>query len=155
MYSMFHLAVRLYHHLLSLKWGMVSVIIIINNNNNNNNNCSVFSYFEPVTHNTCDGCHWKDSNSTVAESKLSGHSGGGLGKGRRACTTWLEFEFHRPPIPLWLPVDWAVRFPWISKKQKIMSKDVNKHWKTSSSPPISISNRLFRCRYSNSRDAVK
>ena len=41
---------------------------------------------------------------------------GGVGRGRRACNhvfrTWIP-----PPIPLWLPVDWAVRFPPISTKQ--------------------------------------
>ena len=44
------------------------------------------------------------------------------GKGRRICNCvsgiWIP-----PPIPLWLPVDWAVRFPPISA-------NVNKHWKT-------------------------
>ena len=42
---------------------------------------------------------------------------GGVGRGRRACNhvfrTWIP-----PPIPLWLPVDWAVRFLPISTKWK-------------------------------------
>ena len=46
-----------------------------------------------------------------------GHSIGGVGRGRRACNhvfrTWIP-----PPIPLWLPVDWAVRFLPISTKRK-------------------------------------
>ena len=50
-----------------------------------------------------------------------------------------------------------------NQREAEMSANVNKHWKhvpkvmTSllmSSPPISISHRLFRCRYSNSRDVV-
>ena len=54
--------------------------------------------------------------------------GGGGGKRRRACNyvsgIWIALL-----LPLWLPLDWAVRFL-----------------------PISISQRLFRWRYSNSRD---
>ena len=46
-----------------------------------------------------------------------GRSIGRVGRGRRACNhvfrTWIP-----PPIPLWLPVDWAVRFLPISTKRK-------------------------------------
>ena len=55
-------------------------------------------------------------------------SRGGAGKGRRACN-YVSGIWIAPLIPLWLPIDWAVRFL-----------------------PISILQRLFRCRYSNSRD---
>ena len=82
-----------------------------------------------------------------------GHSDGEAGKERRA-SNYVSGIWISPPNSLWLPVDWAVRLPPISA-------NVNKHWKpvlrvmTSllmSSPPISISHRLFRCRYSNSKD---
>ena len=60
--------------------------------------------------------------SSLRASCPGGRSGGGAGKERRACNyvfgIWIP-----PPIPLWLPVDWAVRFPPISA-------NVNKHWKT-------------------------
>ena len=97
-----------------------------------------------------------------------GRSGGGAGKGRRACD-YVSGIWIPPPISLWLPVDWAVRFPPISAKRKLarMCANVNKHWKTRakkaaevitsllmSSPPISFLHRLFRCRYSNFRDVV-
>ena len=85
------------------------------------------------------------------------------GKGRRACNydsgIWIPL-----PIPLWLPVDWAVRFTPISVKRKqVWIRNVNKHWKPvpmvvmsllMSSPPISILHQLLRRRYSNSRDIV-
>ena len=54
-------------------------------------------------------------------------------------TTYLELEF-RLWFP-WLPEDWAVRFLPISAKQK-------RAWMS-----ISISHRLFRCRYSSARRA--
>ena len=52
------------------------------------------------------------------------------GKGRRACNyvsgIWIPL-----PIPLWLPVDWAVRFMPISvKRKRVWIRNVNKHWKT-------------------------
>ena len=84
-------------------------------------------------------------------------SGGGAEKGSRACN-YVPGIWIPPPIPLWLPVDWAVRF---------FSANVNKHWKNTwkhapwvmtsllmSSPSISNSHRLFQCRYSNSRDVA-
>ena len=67
-----------------------------------------------------------------------------------------------PPIPLWLPVDWSVRFP-SNQHEAETSTNVNKHWKTAAEgndvianviPSISISHQLLRCRYSNSRDVV-
>ena len=81
-------------------------------------------------------------------------------EGELATTSPLEFEFHLQ-FPLWLPVDWAVRFPPISAKQKQalvqtkFEKQVPRVMTSLlSAPPISISHRLFRCRYSNSRDVV-
>ena len=52
------------------------------------------------------------------------------GKGRRACNyvsgIWIPL-----PIPLWLPVDWAVRFTPISvKRKRVWIRNVNKYWKT-------------------------
>ena len=52
------------------------------------------------------------------------HTGGMVGKGRRACYYWtsLEFDYLHPKsqckIPMWLPVNWAVRFQTISAKRK-------------------------------------
>ena len=40
-----------------------------------------------------------------------------LGKGRRAWN-YVSGIWVPPPVLLWLPVDWAVRFPPISAKQK-------------------------------------
>ena len=57
-----------------------------------------------------------------------GGSGGGRGKWRRACN-YVPGIWIPPPIPLWLPVDWAFRFPPISAKAET-SANVNKHWKT-------------------------
>ena len=53
------------------------------------------------------------------------------GKGRRACN-YVSGSWMAPLIPLWLPVDWALRFL-----------------------PISISHRLFWCRYSNSLKFIR
>ena len=58
-------------------------------------------------------------------------SGGGAGKGRRACN-YISGMWIAPLIPLLLPIDWALRFL-----------------------PISISHRLFRCRYSNSLKFIR
>ena len=57
-----------------------------------------------------------------------GHSDGGAGKGRRAghCVSGIWIP---PPIPLWLPVDWAVQFPPISVKWKWVRMET-KNWKT-------------------------
>ena len=88
-------------------------------------------------------------------------SGSREGKGRRTCN-YVSGIWIPPPILLWLPIDWAVRFPPISTKRK-QARIRNKHWKTCakgmtlllmSSLPINTSHRLFRCRYSNSRDVV-
>ena len=51
------------------------------------------------------------------QSSSPGPCGWGAGKGRRACN-YVSGIWIPPPIPLWLPVDWAVRFPPISQKQK-------------------------------------
>ena len=51
-------------------------------------------------------------------------SGGGVGKGRRTCNNvsgiWIP-----PPIPLWLTVDGALRFPPISAKWKRARTKIN------------------------------
>ena len=51
-------------------------------------------------------------------------SGGGVGKGRRTFNNvsgiWIP-----PPIPLWLPVDGALRFPPISAKWKRARTKIN------------------------------
>ena len=101
----------------------------------------------------------------ACEQALPGALAAGREKEGELATTSLEFEFDPPPvrpIPLWLPVDSAVRLPPISAKRKLarMWINIKKHVLrvlTSlliSSPPISISHRLFRCRYSNSSDVV-
>ena len=51
------------------------------------------------------------------QSSSPGPCGWGAGKGRRACN-YVSGIWIPPPIPLWLPVDWAVRFLPISQKQK-------------------------------------
>ena len=92
---------------------------------------------------------------------LRASSPGRAGKGRRACNYVFEIWIP-PPIPLWLPVDWAVRFSPISAKPKRarMQTNIEKHVPrvmTSilvSSLPITISHRLFWCTYSNSRDVA-
>ena len=82
-------------------------------------------------------------------------SGSGAAKGRRACN-YVSGIWILPPIPLWLPIDLAVRFSPISV-------NVNKHCKhmprvmmslLMSPLPMSILHWLFRCRYLNSRDVV-
>ena len=99
----------------------------------------------------------KDGNAcckikTKPGSKLSGALCGGAGKGRRACNhvsgIWIP-----PPIPLWFPVDRAVRFPPISA-------NVNKHWKTRARGNNVITNVIsanthFASTFSNSRDVVE
>ena len=86
-----------------------------------------------------------------------GYSGGGAGKGRRACN-YVSGIWIPPSIPLWLPVDWAVRLPPISARSgnECECKQTLKNtWKHAprvmtsllmSSPSISISHRLSRCR---------
>ena len=82
------------------------------------------------------------------------------GKKRRTCN--YVFEIWIPsPIPLtprWLSCQIST-----NQREAETSANVNKHWKTRakgndvnimSSPPITISHRLFWCRYSNSRDVV-
>ena len=82
-------------------------------------------------------------------------SGSEAAKGRRSCN-YVSGIWILPPIPLWLPIDLAVRFSPIGT-------NVNKHCKhmprvmmslLMSPLPMSILHRLFRCRYLNSRDVV-
>ena len=82
-------------------------------------------------------------------------SGGGAGNGRRACK-YVSGIWIPPPIPLWLPADWVVRFPLISANVNKQKKRVPRVMTSllMSSPPICISRWLFRCRYSNSREVV-
>ena len=74
-----------------------------------------------------------------------GHSGGGVGKGRRA-GKYVSGIWIPPPIPLWLPVNWAVRFLPIST-------NVNKHWKTCAkgndviTNVISVNQHFFRINF--------
>ena len=44
-------------------------------------------------------------------------SGGGAGKGRKTCN-YVSRIWIPPPIPLWLPINWAVRFPPIRAMRK-------------------------------------
>ena len=100
-------------------------------------------------------------NRSYLRANSPGRSGGGAGKRRRACNCLSEI-WILPPIPLWFPVDWAVRFPPISAKRirarmwTIIEKHVPRVMTSllTSSPLISISHRLFRCRYSDPREAV-
>ena len=67
------------------------------------------------------GRHWLRLSSIYKLSYLRvsspGSSGGGAGKGRRACN-YVSGRCIPPPIHLWLAVNWAVRFPPISAKRK-------------------------------------
>ena len=49
--------------------------------------------------------------------KVLERSDGGAGQERRTCN-YVSGIWIPPPIPLWLPVDWAVRFPPINAKRK-------------------------------------
>ena len=66
----------------------------------------------------------------LGTSKLSspGRSGGGAGKRRRACN-YVSGIWIPPPTPLWLPVDWAVRFPPISAKWRRARTKIEKQVK--------------------------
>ena len=71
-----------------------------------------------------------------------GSSDSRVGKGRRACN-YISGIWIQPPIPLWLPIDWAFIFPPISVKQKwarVLTSLLMP------SLPINISHWLFRCR---------
>ena len=82
--------------------------------------------------------------------------------GQRRAGHYVTGIWIPPPIPPWSLVDWAVKFSPISAKRKRarMKTNIKKHMPRvmtpllMSSPPTSISHCLFRCRYSNSRDAV-
>ena len=91
--------------------------------------------------------YFEDYASSSLRASSPGRSGGGAGKGRRAYNYVSEIWIP-PPIPLWLSVDWAVRFPPISANVNKHKKRVPRVMTTllMSSPPISISHRLFeRC----------
>ena len=99
-------------------------------------------------------------NALPATSSL-GRSGGRTEKGRRACNygLWnLKCTSNSPVTPLRLSCQISA-----NQHEAETIADANKYWKTRarvmtsllmSSPPISSSHRLFRCRYSNSRDVV-
>ena len=83
-----------------------------------------------------------------------GRSGGGAWKGRRAFNyasgIWIPPSIP-PPIPLWFPDSPSTELSDFRQS----ARSGNKHWKTRargnaslrmSSPPISITHRLFRCR---------
>ena len=108
---------------------------------------------------------WDHSNhgtSNSLKASSPGRFGGWVEKGRGACHhvsgIWIP-----PSIPLWLPINWAVN-PSEQKKWEVeraqMETNIEQYVPrvmTSllmSSPPISISHRLFQCRYSNSRDVI-
>ena len=63
--------------------------------------------------------NWKQATTSFSSLRASspGHSAGGAGEERRACN-YVSGIWIPPPIPPWLPVDWAVRFPPISAKRK-------------------------------------
>ena len=109
----------------------------------------------------CEG--WGDMKLGSPQASSPGYFGGGAGKWTIACN-YISGIWFLPPIPLWLPIDWAVRSLPISMKAETSVKYVNKHIEKHvpkvmmsllvSSPPISISHQLFQCGYSNSRDVV-
>ena len=70
-----------------------------------------------------------------------GRSDGGAGKGRRA-GHYVSGIWIPPPIPLWLPVDWAVTFPPISMKWKWVRMET-KNWKTCSKGNDVITNVIL------------
>ena len=90
-------------------------------------------------------------NLIACNQALRGHSGGGAGKERRA-RNYVSTIWNPPPIPLWLSINWAVRFPIMSVKQKWakMSANIEKHVKDQSANQ----HFTFWRRYSNSRDVV-
>ena len=65
------------------------------------------------------------------------HSGGGVGKGRRACN-YISGIWIPPPILLWLPVDW----PDMTREAETIA-NVNKHWKTCAKGNDVITNVIF------------
>ena len=90
------------------------------------------------------GATWKRSISNSLRASSPGYSGGRAGKGRRACSyvcgMWI------PP-----PCGSSRRLSNQISDQGEAKKMANVRM---SSPSISISNRRFRCRYSNSRGVV-
>ena len=82
---------------------------------------------------------------------LRASSPGRAGKRRRACN-YVSGIWIPPPIPLWLFVDWSVRFPPITAKPKQgrMKTNIEKHVirVTTSlivlSPPICVSHQIFK-----------
>ena len=107
---------------------------------------------------------WEMDDHTVEYYSLRanspGRSGGGTGKG----TTSLEFEFCLQ-FPCGSPSTERLDFRQSarSRNERECKQTLKNTLKLApsvmmslpvSSPPISISHRLFRCRYSNSRDVV-
>ena len=90
------------------------------------------------------GATWKQAISNSLRASSPGHPGGRAGKGRRACSyvsgMWI------PP-----PCGSSRRLSYQISDQREAKKRANVRM---SSPSISISNRRFRCRYSNSRGVV-
>ena len=89
-----------------------------------------------------------------------GHSGGGAGKGRRACN-YVSGIWIPPSIPLVTELSDFLQS--VQRGNERGCKQTLKNmWKHTprvdtllmSSPPISILHWLFQCRYSNSRDVV-
>ena len=78
--------------------------------------------------------------------------GGGAEKEGELPTTSLEFEFHLQ-FPCGSPSIELSDFRQSQRRgnARECKQPLKKHV---ASPPISISHRLFRCRYSNSRDVV-
>ena len=68
-------------------------------------------------------------NSLQLQASSPGRSGGGKEKKGEFATTSLSEIWIPPPNLLWLPVDWAVRFPPISAKRKRarMKTNIEKH----------------------------
>ena len=112
---------------------------------------------------------WYCLGSLTEARKLPGALWQRAGKKKESACNNVSGIWILPPIPLWLPVDWTVRFPPISGKRKLerMYTNIAKHVIVRANAPrvvasllmssprtISISHRLFRCRDSNSRDVV-
>ena len=96
----------------------------------------------------------------VCEQVLRGALAAGREKEGELASTSLEFEFHLQ-FPCGSRSTELSEIPPISAKRKRgrMETNTEKHvprviTSLLSSPPFSVSHRLFRCRYSNSREVV-
>ena len=90
------------------------------------------------------GATWKRPISNSLRASSPGHSGGRAGKGRRACS-YVSGMWIPPPCGSSRQLSYQI------SDQREAKKRANVRM---SSPSISISNRRFRCRYSNSRGVV-